>query len=801
MKKGAIVKKILWAIFATGVLFTSLGAIVIVGAFDKVITSKFEGKKWQIPSHVYARPLELYSGAKQSKELLEWELDKLGYREVEKISAPGQYKIADSVIGRNYQIYTRGFEFWDGVDKPQSINLKIVDDKVSLIRDSSGSMLSVIRFEPLRIGGIYPSNLEDRLLVNLDEVPGLLIETLITVEDKNFYQHYGISVVGILRALITNIREGRAVQGGSTITQQLVKNFYLNSERSLKRKIREAIMSLLLEYHYSKAEIIETYLNEVFFGQSGKRAIHGIGLASYYFFNQPVNELEVHQIALLVGMVKAPVQYNPWRFPQRAEKRRNLVLELLLRHQVIDEATYQQAVNKPLSVSKRPSLQLNPYPAMMDLLKMELREQYNAKDLAENGLVFYTSLDPQIQRVVEISIQQRLAHIEEDYKFEPNSLQSAVIVTQIGTGEIVAVAGDRQAGYSGFNRAINAVRPIGSLIKPFTYTAALQQGNAYRLSTLVDDTEFTIPAPNNSQWSPKNYDKKERGPIALITALAKSLNLPAARVGLDIGIESVTGMLQSLGVERPVANYPSTLLGASALSPLEVATAYHSLANDGFYVPLKILRAVYQADGKPLARKGHAIEQRVDADIVFLIKYAMQQVFETGTSKRAYKEIDKAIRLAGKTGTTDDLRDVWIAAFGGNYSTVVWVGRDDNKTTHLTSTSGALPIWTQIMAIIESQGVGTTQSENIHFKWVDITSDRLSAPNCPNATLLPFIKGTEPTRYSDNCSHRQIKRAQHEQSSEQRKLFNEHLKQPKESKTNPSKSPKPSRPWWKRLGF
>ena len=776
-----------WLLGFIGLFFLAallIGAVLAI-KIDRIIVEKFEGKKWQLPSHVYARPLEFYAGAPLTIEESVWELQKLGYRESQSIESAGQYQ----VLNNQLTLFTRGFSFWDGEDKPQLAYVLFTNNSISKMISSEGDELPLLRLEPLRIGGIYPNNPEDRLLMALPEIPPLLIDTLIAVEDQQFYAHFGLSLRGIARAILSNIQSRRYAQGGSTITQQLVKNFYLNSERSLKRKALEAVMALLLEFHYSKNDIMETYLNEVFYGQSGQRAIHGVGLASQYYFRQPVKELEVHQIALLIGMIKGPAYYNPWRHEERALSRRNLVLKVLNQAGKLSQEDYQNALKQNLGISSRPGRTLNRYPALMDMLRIELNKQYKKSDLLSQGLVFYTSLDPQIQHHLEESTSEQLARIEKGYRLDEESLQSAAVVTRIGTGEIVAISGDRNAGFNGFNRSLNAIRPIGSLIKPITYLAALQNPSRYGLSTLLNDTEFSIKAPDNSIWSPKNYDKKEHGQVPLMTALAQSYNLSAANLGLDIGIDAVSGTLETLGVERNVPNYPSMLLGAAPLSPMDVSVAYHSIANDGFYSPLRVLRGVYTAEGSPLQKHVQELERRIDASSIFLLKYALQQVFKTGTARSAYRSIDKSIALAGKTGTTDDLRDSWIAAFGGSYSTVVWVGRDDNKMTPLTSVSGALPIWVDVMKKIEKRSVSMLQPDNINFLWVDENSGDLSAESCENSIQLPFVHGFEPQNFAKGCSRRAIQKDISKATSPT--LI------PESSIEIDNANPPSKKPWWK----
>lgn len=311
-----------WALKLGIVGLVLLGGLAIY--LDAIVQEKFSGKRWTIPAKVYARPLELFVGQKLSRDDFLIELDALGYRRESVANGPG----AAAVNGNTVDLNTRGFQFYEGTDAAQQVRVRFSGDYVADLSSGNGAKLAVARLEPLLIGGLYPKNLEDRILIKLDQAPPYLLDGLVAVEDRDFYHHFGVSPKSIARAIWVNTSQGQMRQGGSTLTQQLVKNFYLTNERSLTRKLTEAMMAVLLEIHYSKQEILEAYLNEVFVGQDGQRAVHGFGLASQYFFSQPLSELKIHQVAMLVGLVKGPSFYNPRRNPERALERRNLVLDL-----------------------------------------------------------------------------------------------------------------------------------------------------------------------------------------------------------------------------------------------------------------------------------------------------------------------------------------------------------------------------------------------------------------------------------------------------------------------------------------
>ncbi|UTW44484.1 penicillin-binding protein 1B [bacterium SCSIO 12696] len=726
----------LWRFAGKATLWFLVLLIPLTIVLDFMVRAKFEGSKWSLPAHVYSRALDLYEGLALTPEQLVWELDKLGYRAVGWVAEPGQYRRR----GDRVEFYTRGFRFWDNDEQSQRLNVRFASNQVSAL-SAAGQTVPVARLEPLRIGGIFPEHLEDRELVRLESLPPYLIDGLLAVEDQNFDQHHGVSLRGIARAFLANVKAGELAQGGSTITQQLVKNFYLSNDRTLWRKLMEIPMALLLELHYGKAEILEAYINEVYLGQAGRRGIHGFGLASRHYFRQPVSELDLHQVALLVALVKGASYYDPWRNPQRATQRRNLVLDVMANQQLIDKVTASAAKRKPLGVVAKRGTAFNDYPAYLDLVKRQLRRDYSADDLRREGLRIFTNFDPQAQRRLEKSITNRLNNLEQGYRVTKGQLQAGAVVARVGSGEVLAVAGSRQPRYAGFNRALDAKRPVGSTIKPAVYLTALQQG--YNLATLVPDREFEITTDDGTQWRPRNFNRQSHGDVPLYQALGHSYNLATAQLGLELGVDAVARTVEQLGLERDVHQVPAMLLGATTMSPMEVAGIYHTIAADGFYTPLRAIRAIYNADNQPLRRYPYQVEQRFPAETVHLLQYAMQVVVREGTGKGVYRQLPQQLALAGKTGTSNDQRDSWFAGFTGNYLSVVWLGRDDNGKMPLTGATGALRVWGDIMKGMDNQSLAFQKPDQVNYLWVD-PQGRLSGERCRDARYLPFVDGTEP---------------------------------------------------------
>ncbi|MGC2049674.1 MAG: penicillin-binding protein 1B, partial [Gallionella sp.] len=670
-------------------LLLLLGLSGYIFYLDVTIREAFEGRKFALPARVYGRALEVYPGLKLTREQLIEEFKSIGYHENPQPDEAATYKNTLSGI----EFTTRDFVFGEGPQPAQHLRIEFADGKVSLLqlRGSNDVDLPLLRMEPPVIGGIYPGHNEDRELVRIDQVPKPLIDALIATEDRKFYTHWGIDPRGIARALYKTVT-GQRIEGGSTLTQQLVKNFFLTSERTLTRKGTEALMALLLEMHYSKDEILETYLNEIFLGQDASRAIHGFGLASYFYFDRPLGRLEPQQIATLVGMVKGPTVYDPRKHPELALKRRNVVLQVMVSQNVITQAQFVAARQKPLGVVQRAPAGTSPYPAFLQFVHRQLERDYREEDLRSEGLRIFTTLDPFVQHQAEKALASRLAGIEKSRKFAANTLEGAVVVSSTQTGEIQAMVGGRDARYAGYNRAIDAQRPVGSLVKPIVYLTALEDPQRYTLITPLDDSPLVWSQPGTTDWKPQNYDHQFHGQVQLRTALANSYNVSTARLGIALGVDNILDKLPKYGIEQRPPPFASSLLGAFGLSPVEVAQLYQTFADGGFRTPLRGIRAIVTADGKPLQRYPLNVEPVAPPAPVYLLTAALQGVVREGTAQPLSNWLPAEMNVAGKTGTTDDLRDSWFAGYTGDRVAVVWVGLDDNKPSGLTGTSGAMTV-------------------------------------------------------------------------------------------------------------
>jgi len=714
-----------------------------LGYLDYNVRAQFEGKRWAIPARVYASPVELYAGHNLTATKFEELLSALHYRQEVHLSSEGTY----FRNGAQISVKTREFTFWDQKQPSTVIRVNFDASGIANIVDATQTQdLAIVRLDPVQIGSFYPAIKEDRILIKLEEAPDALIKGLLASEDRDFYQHIGISFKGIARALWMNTLAGHTVQGGSTITQQLVKNFYLTSERSLTRKIKEALMALILEYRYSKDEILEAYLNEIYLGQDGASAVHGFGLASEFYFGSALKDLPLEHIASLIALVRGPSEYDPRRYAERSVQRRNLVLEKMHEEGYITKQQLAKTTAKPLNVIANTHRSTNRYPGFLDLVKRQLRQDYKEQDLTSEGLRIFTTLDTRVQDTLEATVINKLNQLEKLPK--ANDLEAAAVVTRRDGGEIAALVSGREVSSAGFNRALDAVRPIGSLIKPVVYLTALEYPNKYTITTPVSDSAIFIKGANGNDWSPKNYDHQEHGMVSLHSALAHSYNLATVRIGMDVGVARVAKTLRSMGITRPVDLFPSFLLGASAHTPMEVAEIYQTLAGDGFSTPLKGIRAVVAADGARLQSYPFTVRQVLDPAVTYIVNTMLQEVMREGTGRSAYSAFPANYGLVGKTGTTNDAKDSWFAGYTGDYLSVVWIGRDDNKPAGLTGATGALQVWTSLMKQISTQPVTLIQPDNIKMAWIDPANGLLANEHCTGAKVYPFVAGSTPDDYS-----------------------------------------------------
>jgi penicillin-binding protein 1B len=728
------------------ILIASVVLVAVTTAWvvhlDRVVIREFQGRHWSVPARVYAAPLDLYVGAPIAANDIEEELRRLHYHLGDPSTSPGVYRRN----GGSFDLHARRVRFIDEQREPELVSIRADSNSITGLKAADGSELPVFRLDPPMVGSVFPVHGEDRLVMSPADVPPLLRTGIKLIEDRRFDEHHGVDAYGVLRALWANLRARRVVQGGSTLTQQLVKNYFLSDEQTFGRKATEAVMALRLEAHFSKEEILVAYLNEVYLGQDGARAIHGFGLGSEYYFAKPVAELDAGELALLIGLVKGPSYYDPRKHADRALARRNLVLQELSVAHLIDATAAKRAAAKPLNLRPPGGSYV---PAYLDLVRRNLKRDYAEADLAAAGLAVYTSLDPRAQGAAERALSLNLKRLDAASRVRGTHLEGAVIVAEPNSGDVVAVVGGREFGTDGFNRALDARRPIGSLVKPAIYLTALETGR-YTAATLIEDAPIEIKLADGSVWAPQNFEHEFYGQVPMARALAQSMNLATVRLGLDLGLPKVAETLQRLGLETPPTLNPSLLLGTVEMTPLEVVQIYTSLANGGFRARLRAVRAVLDEQGRPLKSFKVQVEAAAPPAAVYQLDRMLMLVTTHGTGRDAANRLPRGLVVAGKTGTSSDTRDSWFAGFTGSYLSVVWVGYDDNRVTGLTGAMGALPVWADTLASLKSVSFQPVPPELVEDRWMDFSDGLETTPACstdavlvavPKDTVLPVKPG------------------------------------------------------------
>ncbi|WP_395302460.1 bifunctional glycosyl transferase/transpeptidase [Enterobacter mori] len=680
-----------WLLLKLFIVFVVL--IAIYGVYlDQKIRSRIDGKVWQLPAAVYGRMVNLEPDMSISKNEMVKLLQATQYRQVTKMTRPGEF----TVQAKSIEMIRRPFDFPDSKEGQVRARLTFDGDRLETIENMDNDrQFGFFRLDPRLITMLSSANGEQRLFVARNGFPDLLVDTLLATEDRHFYEHDGISLYSIGRAVLANLTAGRTVQGASTLTQQLVKNLFLSSERSYWRKANEAYMAVLMDARYSKDRILELYMNEVYLGQSGDNEIRGFPLASLYYFGRPVEELSLDQQALLVGMVKGASIYNPWRNPKLALERRNLVLRLLQQQQVIDQELYDMLSARPLGVQPRGGV-ISPQPAFMQMVRQELQSKLGDKVKDLSGVKIFTTFDSVAQDAAEKAAVEGIPALKKQRKL--SDLETAMVVVDRNTGEVRAMVGGAEPQFAGYNRAMQARRSIGSLAKPATYLTALSQPNQYRLNTWIADAPISLRQPNGQVWSPQNDDKQFSGQVMLVDALTRSMNVPTVNLGMALGLPAITETWLKLGVPKDQLHpVPAMILGALNLTPIEVAQAFQTIASGGNRAQLSALRSVIAEDGSVLYQSFPQAERAVPAQAAYMTLWTMQQVVQRGTGRQLGAKYP-GLHLAGKTGTTNNNVDTWFAGIDGREVVITWVGRDNNQPTKLYGASGAMSIYQRYLA-------------------------------------------------------------------------------------------------------
>ncbi|WP_227803945.1 transglycosylase domain-containing protein [Marinomonas profundi] len=732
-----MLKRFFYRLVKGGIILALVGSIPFAGWvwwLNGQVVSRFEGQKWQVPSEVYSAPIILRRGAPWKKQDLEGLLEETGYRFGRNSQKVGWAARSQTKVSAHLRSYVdhlgfhgserRIFSFQEGRLQIQALN---------------GDDVAEARIEPQRIGFLYGGNTESRQILTYDDIPKALIDILVAVEDQDFYQHWGISLTGIARAAVVNFTQGARRQGGSTLTQQLVKNMYLSSERTYTRKLTEVVMSVLLEYHYSKQAIITAYMNEVYLAQLGNSALHGFAAASQHFFGRPLNELNIDEFALLVGMVKGPSLYNPERSPKRAKDRRNTVLAVLKSQGRLSAADYNSLIERPIRLADKKK-ERSVYGDYLDLVAMQLSRDFDETTLATKNLRIYTGVDIRAQRAASVAMQRQVAALEKrDPKLK--GLQGAMVVTDRLSGQVRAVVGSSGQHYTGFNRALGAVRPIGSLVKPPLYLSALATGR-YTWWSQIEDKQLRFNVAGKI-WAPENYDRQTHGVVHLYEAMAKSYNLATVSLAQQIGFDRVGDTLRQLGVKRPFTMHPAVALGAIELSPFEVSRLYQPIASQGNSSELGVVLAVMDQSDQLMKRFDQHNDVPFTDALLAVTLDGMTKTPKIGTARAAQAAFPE-LNFAAKTGTTNQQKDSWYVGITGDYSTIVWLGDDDNVPLSITGSSGAQKVWIDFTRNVNSISLPNTLPDGAaHYSVLD-SKFEIAADRCDEKVTLAFLLGTEP---------------------------------------------------------
>lgn len=708
-------------------------------------------QKWNLASKVFSDAEYLYPGVNLPSRKLVAKLNRLGYRNVSpaEVKGAGEYSAAADHLDIYLHDFTYPLETFTGFPVRIVINGAAISRLINLATKQD---VTTVRLEPELISNIFDASQEDRTVVSLQEVPQKLLESIVLIEDERFFKHLGVDPVGIGRAMVKNLMSLRFAQGGSTLTQQLVKNYFLQSQKTLGRKLKEAVIAIALERHHSKGEILEAYINEIYFGQRGTSSVSGVGEASRLYFGKDVGQLTIGECALLAGMIRSPSEYSPFKSKDAARARRDFVLGRLYEKGLISARELADGKAEPIiTPQRRAQVVMAPY--FIQFVKQQLQELYPENVLQSEGMRIFTTLDMTAQIAAEQAVQKGLADLDKSAatilpKNHADPLQGALISIQPQTGYIRAMVGGRDFNNTQFNRITQARRQPGSTFKPFVYLTAFDPSRSKKTfypSSYIDDTHFTIES-GGKPWSPENYDKKEHGHVTLRSALENSYNIATAKLALDAGLEEVVATARDAGLTSELQPVPSIALGSFEVTPMELASAYTIFANNGIRaLPASIVQVVDKS-GQVLQRKAMEVHKKFDAGPVYLTTHTLKGVLDRGTAAGARKMGYGGI-AAGKTGTTSNYKDAWFVGFTPSLLTLVWVGYDDNATMNLSGGRAALPIWTDFM----KQAVGDSQEDfspppGVVLVKVDPATGLLSGKKCPDGIFEPFIEGHEPDK-------------------------------------------------------
>ena len=726
-----------------------VAGLIIFGTVSMRVAARFEAREGESPTRMYGRALPLREGTLLPVEVLATRLERLGYRRTRATpTVPGEYSLGR----RKVTVWLRSFEGPGGNVTGKLVTIRHGEDRIESVRDEAGGRsVSDAVLEPEVLATLHGERAEERTILPLSAFPQQLVDAVLLVEDRHFYSHLGLDPFGIARAAVTNIRSGEIRQGGSTLTQQLAKNLFFDHERTWSRKVGEAAVAVVLETRYSKDRILQAYLNEVYLGQKGSVSIRGFAEAANFYFGKDVSALDLGDIALLAGLIRSPGHYNPLAHPKEARERRNQVLDLMQEEGRItaEQKTATEAAPLDLHTTGRKGAPSRGVAYLGDYVKQMIGD--GAGDLSHAGIRIWTTVDPIYQREAEMALRDGLATLERNYrhlrpKDSSAQLQGAMVVLDQHDGSVLAMVGGRDYATSQFNRIMQAKRQPGSLFKPFVFLAGWSEGSLTPATPLMDEPlEMTVAGQT---WAPANYDRTFRGPVTAQMALEESLNVPTVRASQEVGLREIAKAAKSAGIESELKLYPSMVLGAQEVTPMEIASAYATIANGGVRVKPVLVEGIQDPDGSWNHLRKREEERALSAQASYQVTVALQGAMDRGTA-RSSRDMGFGGTAAGKTGTTDDYRDAWFSGFTPDLLALVWVGFDDGRSVDLPGATAALPIWVDF---IRRSGAETSTSfdepPGIVWQEIDPTSGGIARWSCPLSWWMAFPEGTEPV---DQC--------------------------------------------------
>lgn len=740
--------------------------------YKHIVDERLEKPLFTNTAKIYAAPREVRPGQKLTASFVAQELRTAGYTEAgsNPVSPMGTYSLgSDSiVIHPGAQSY----------HAPDSATISFDSRTVSKITDANGQELSAYELEPLLITGLSDQNRIKRRLVTYNELPEYLVPAVTAIEDHRFFEHGGVDYIRLLGAVKSDLLSRRYRQGGSTLTMQLARGFFLTPEKHFKRKVIEIVITFQLEHRFTKQQIFQMYANQIPLGQQGSFAINGFGEAAQAYFGKDVRQLNLPECALLAGLIQSPSRLNPYRHPTRALERRNMVLDAMVETGAITKETAEAAKASPLKLATQ-SVDANEAPYFVDLVRDQIVQKLGDAEYNHQGLRIYTSLDPQLQATASEAVNEGMKRVDElvtklhthrASKNSPATVDSNIVYPQVAmialnphTGQVLALVGGRNYGMSQLNHAV-AHRPTGSIFKPFVYAAAFNsslsgaqltnadgESGVFTPVTMLNDEPITYSAGTPQEYTPHNYHNEEYGLITARFALQESQNVATIALAQMVGFNNVASLARDAGI-KSARGTPTVAIGAYAATPLDMAGAYTVFANGGMKIDPWMLASVRKADGDVISDYAPNSKPVLDPRVAYLTTNMMENVVNHGTGITV-RTMGFNAPAAGKTGTSND---AWFAGYTSNLLCIVWVGNDDYSDIKLEGAKAAAPIWAEFMkrAIALPQYSDTKEfvpPTGVTEVQLDKGTNLIADASCPSTTYTAaFLDGTQPT---DTCDH------------------------------------------------